>query len=79
MTSEKCFFIHLTDDEAKILHSAADILREIEDLAFCEYDARKLIGCEHILYSEDDISLAHCLLDDFGFARIIKEGEEELK
>lgn len=77
MTSEKCFFIHLTDDEVRVLHSAADILREIEELAFNEYNARKLVGCENIVYSEDDISLAHCLLDDFGFASIIKEAEEE--
>lgn len=77
MTSEKCFFIRLTDDEARVLHSAADILREIEELAFSAYDAKSLTVDDTMAYSEDEISFTHRLLDDFGFARILKEDEVE--
>lgn len=81
MTSEKCFFIHLTDAEAKTLHDAVDILQEIEDLAFNEYGAKSLVGVigteSSVDYLEDDIGLAKCLLADFSLANIIEEGEEE--
>lgn len=81
MTSEKCFFIHLTDAEAKTLNDAADILRDIEDLAFNEYGAKSLVGVigseNSVDYLEDDIGLAKCILADFSLANIIKEGEEE--